>query len=101
VLKLDNKFLNLELITPEGILLADQVKKVKLFTSLGGLTILPNHAELKSDIVSGTLKISFYEETKGDIKYDVGDGVIEVTPSTVTIIASSAKERIIEDPYKL
>jgi F0F1-type ATP synthase epsilon subunit len=101
VLKLDNKFLNLELITPEGVLLADQVKKVKLFTSLGGLTILPNHAELKSDIVPGTLKISFYAEAKGDIKYDIGDGVIEVTPSTVTIIASSAKERIIEDPYKL
>ena len=65
------------------------------------MTILPNHAELKSDIVPGTLKISFYEEAKGDIKYDVGDGVIEVTPSTVTIIASSAKLRVVEDPYKL
>lgn len=101
MLKLDNKFLDLELITPEGVLLSDKVKKVKLFTSMGGLTVLPNHAELKSDIVPGTLKISFYEEAKGDLKYDLEEGVIEVFPNKVTIIASSAKERVIEDPYKL
>lgn len=101
MLKLDNKFLDLELITPEGVLLSDKVKKVKLFTSMGGLTVLPNHAELKSDIVLGTLKISFYEEAKSDLKYDLEEGVIEVFPNKVTIIASSAKERVIEDPYKL
>lgn len=101
MLKLDNKFLDLELITPEGVLLTDKVKKVKLFTSLGGITILPNHTELKSDVVPGTLKISFYEEAKGDLKYDLGDGVIEVSPNRVTIIASSAKERVVEDLYKV
>lgn len=101
VIKLDNKFLKLELITQEGILVSEKVIKVKLHTSLGGLTILPNHTEIKSDIKPGTMKVSFFDKSKEDIKYTISEGVLEASPSKVTVIVQSAKVKEEIDPYQL
>lgn len=101
VIKLDNKFLDFQLITQEGILVSDQVKKVKVKTSMGGLTILPNHAEIKSDLVPGTMKISYYDDSKEEQKFNIADGVIEASPSKVTIITRTAKVKEDKDPYQL
>ena len=101
VIKLDNKFLEFELVTQEGILVADKVTKVKVHTSLGGLTILPNHAEIKSDIKPGTMKVSFYDSSKEDVKYTLSEGVLEASPNKITVIAQTAKVKEEVDPYKL
>lgn len=101
VIKLDNKFLEFELVTQEGILVANKVTKIKVHTSLGGLTILPNHAEIKSDIKPGTMKVSFLDESKEDIKYTLSEGVLEASPNKITIISQTAKVKEEVDPYKL
>jgi F-type H+-transporting ATPase subunit epsilon len=92
VIKLNNKYLSFKLITPDGILVDDKVTKVKAFTSLGGLTVLPNHTELKSDLVEGTLKYTL-SDGKTFVKYRIGTGVIEIGPDFVKIITSFAKEK--------
>ena len=101
MIKLDNKFLDFELVTQEGILVSDKVTKLKVRTSLGGLTILPNHTEIKSDIMPGTMKVSFFDDGKEDVKYTVSEGVLEASPNKITVIVQTAKVKEEIDPYKL
>ena len=97
--KLGNTSLKFKLITPEGLVLEDEVVKVKVKTSEGGITILPNHAELKSNIVPSTAKIYFADANKEDQKFSIADGLMEVHPNAITIIASSAKPKEADDPF--
>ena len=100
-MKLANKFLDFELITQEGILISSRIVKIKVNTSMGGLTILPNHAKLKSDLVKGCMEVFFFDESQEVEKYQIADGVIEATPNRVTVITHKAELQEDYDPYKL
>lgn len=82
--------LNLELITPDGILLEEPVSQVVAVTEIGEVGILPNHADLKSKLKSAPLR---YKNKSGKEQYiAVLGGILEVTKNKVTVITDFAEK---------
>ncbi len=82
--------LNLELITPDGILLEEPVSQVVAITEIGEVGILPNHADLKSKLKSAPLR---YKNQAGKEGYvAVLGGILEVTKNKVTVITDFAEK---------
>lgn len=82
--------LNLELITPDGILLEEPVSQVVAVTEIGEVGILPNHADLKSKLKSAPLR---YKNQAGKEDYvAVLGGILEVTKNKVTVITDFAEK---------
>jgi F-type H+-transporting ATPase subunit epsilon len=81
--------LKLKLVTPQRVLVDEQVSKVSLPTTLGEITILPGHAPLVSDVNSGELVF----EKDGVMKsVYVAGGVVEVAlGNKVTMLVDEAE----------
>src|SRR5438105_1367333 len=81
--------LRLEIITPERILLQQDVDEVQIPTMNGEIGILPSHTPLISQLaLSGLLKY------RGDGRQGqavVGQGFVEVIADKVTVLASLAE----------
>ena len=77
----------LEIITPERIVFNDQVEMVTASSASGVIGILPHHTPLFSRLVEGEMKII---KSKEDLHLAIGGGFIEVTPSKVVILVTSA-----------
>lgn len=78
---------NFEIISPEKIVYSDQVEEIILQTTVGQITILPNHANLLTQVSPGELIVK-----KGDNSYSivVTGGFLEINGNTTTIIADYA-----------
>lgn len=49
---------HLEIFSPEGIQFTGEIDSVSLPTTLGEITVLPNHASLSTKLVEGEIKIA-------------------------------------------
>lgn len=92
------KQIKLKIVTPEKILLEDEVSQISVSTAMGQITILPNHLPLVSKLVSGEIvvkKIADPEHGRGDSQEEdlmaVSGGLIEVLPDQVVILADTAE----------
>jgi F-type H+-transporting ATPase subunit epsilon len=85
------KKLQIKVVSPNGLIFDGEGKSVNLKTSMGEITILPNHTEIIANLFSGNIKI---ETDKGkEIIFNYGDGVIEVKKnSQVIILADNIKQ---------
>ncbi|MBI4855068.1 MAG: ATP synthase F1 subunit epsilon [Acidobacteria bacterium] len=82
--------LKLEIITPERVLLSQEVTEVQIPTLNGEVGILPGHTSLISQLaVAGILK--YKDEGKERIAV-VGSGFVEVFADKVTILSSLAEK---------
>ncbi|MBA3976479.1 MAG: ATP synthase F1 subunit epsilon [Candidatus Solibacter sp.] len=81
--------LNLEVATPDRLLLKEQVSEVEVPASNGALGILPEHAPLLSELGSGTLTYTPVGATKKVIA--VNGGWVEVLPDRVRVLAERAE----------
>ncbi len=77
----------LEIVTPEARIFSDEVDSVVLPGVEGEMGILPSHAPLVTTLQPGELRY-----TKGGKTTDmaVGEGLIEVTGSTVRVLTDMA-----------
>ena len=82
----------LEVITPERVLLSQQVSSLVLLSSEGGsLGILPKHAPLIAKVNTGILKVR--DTNKKEKVISVTNGVVMVSLEGVSIIVRSAETR--------
>ena len=81
--------LKLKIVTPERVLFESDVASVTCPTTLGEITILPNHIPLASSLVPGEIRF----RDSGEEKFLAsGGGVVEVKATgEVVILADSAE----------
>lgn len=78
----------LELVTPEGTLVSQEVQELTAMTEMGEIGILKNHAQLKSKLSPAPLSYKSLDG-KVDIVAVLG-GVIEVGENKVTVLTDFA-----------
>ncbi|OGK10074.1 ATP synthase F1 subunit epsilon [Candidatus Roizmanbacteria bacterium RIFCSPHIGHO2_01_FULL_35_10] len=79
--------LNLKIITPQKVILAEMVESVSIPTYRGEITILPHHVNLFSLLVAGIVRI------KSSSKEDhlaIGGGYLETDGEEVNVLVSKA-----------
>lgn len=81
--------LQFELITPERVVFREQMEQITLPTSLGEITILPEHQDLVATLVAGIAHV----KKQGNIEEDiaVSGGFIEVKKEMVRVLADTAE----------
>lgn len=85
--------LRLKLITPERTVLSEEVRSLTCPTEDGQITILPGHAPLVANLVSG----EFIAKGEGPERYlHVAGGVIEVRKNNEIVILADAAEHHFE-----
>jgi len=77
-----------ELVTPERLLLSEQVEMVVVPGSEGLFGVLPRHAPFLSTLKPGVLEV--YEGGKVKERIFVAGGFAEVTPERLTVLAERA-----------
>jgi F-type H+-transporting ATPase subunit epsilon len=79
--------MRLEIVTPEKRTFSDVVDLVVIPGIEGELGVLENHAALVTTLAPGELRY-----TKGGVEHEmaVGEGVVEVTGSTVSVLTDMA-----------
>lgn len=78
----------LEIVTPERVVLTEEVDGVTLPTVDGEITILANHIPLVTVLKAGQLLI---HKNSGTEPYAVGGGFAEMNGTTLTILADTAE----------
>ncbi len=76
---------NLEIISPEKILLKDKVKSVTIPSFEGEMTILPDHIPLITFLRPGITRVSGSKESK----YFIEEGTVEFSNNTLIILSST------------
>ncbi len=77
----------LEIVTPEALVYSEDIDMVTLPSVEGQLGILPNHIRLMTQLVPGELII----RKNGNTEFvAVGEGLVEVTASSVSIVTNMA-----------
>jgi F-type H+-transporting ATPase subunit epsilon len=80
--------LELEIVTPEKLMVREQVEEVQIPGKAGYMDILPLHAPLISELTSGEITY----KSGGNTQYlAVGWGFVEVLPDKVTVLAQTAE----------
>ncbi|MEM5502466.1 F0F1 ATP synthase subunit epsilon [Ahrensia kielensis] len=77
-----------ELVSPERLLLSEQVTQVVVPGSDGYFTVMANHAATMSTLQPGVAKVTTAEGKQED--YVIFGGFIDVLPTSCTILAESA-----------
>ncbi len=80
--------IQLEIVTPDRLLVREAVEQVQLPGKNGYLGILPGHAPLISELHSGELS---YRQGGTSYPLAVSWGLAEVLPDRVTVLADSAE----------
>ncbi len=84
-----SKLLDFELITPEGILLKNEIKELVATTETGEVGILYNHANFKAKLDTAPVQYTLENGNKDQIS--VRGGILEVSNNHVTILTDFAE----------
>ena len=79
---------NFELVSPERLLLSEQVIDVVIPASEGEMTVMAHHAPTMTTIKPGVVKVHLASGKKQD--YVVFGGFADILPSGCTLLAESA-----------
>ena len=79
--------LHLKIVTPEKLLVDEEVSQVNVSTEQGQIGILPNHANLMAKLEPGELVIK--KGSKED-RLAVGDGFLQVAGNVLTVMTDLA-----------
>jgi F-type H+-transporting ATPase subunit epsilon len=77
------------LVTPEQVLLEEEVEAVTLRTDLGDATFLPGHTPLIGAVVPGLVR--FVREGGSEDRFEIKRGLVQVTPERVVVLAPEAE----------
>ena len=79
--------LKLEIVTPQATVFSDQVELVTLPGVDGEMGIYPNHVRLMTQMVPGQLTV---QQNGAERLIAVGEGMVEVTATRVSIVTDMA-----------
>ncbi|MCK5510216.1 ATP synthase F1 subunit epsilon [Candidatus Parcubacteria bacterium] len=83
------KTIKFEIVTPERVVLKEQVVQVTVPTKQGEITVLSNHIPLVAGLMSGVIEI-VKKDGNSEIM-SVSGGFIEVSKNKVVILANTAE----------
>lgn len=78
----------LELVTPEGTILSEEVEGVSLPTTTGEITVLPGHEPLVVPIKPGEVRV---HKKNGHEYLATSGGWVEITHNLVRVLADTAE----------
>ncbi len=84
-----NNVIKFEIVTPERVVLKEEIIQVTVPTKMGEITVLPGHIPLVSSLLPGVIEI-VKSENKRDVM-SVSGGFIEVLKDKVVILADTAE----------
>ncbi|MBI5222733.1 MAG: F0F1 ATP synthase subunit epsilon [Candidatus Magasanikbacteria bacterium] len=84
------KSLKFKIATPEKVIYENEIEQVSVPTTMGEITILPNHAPLVSILQAGELKI---KDKNGEQVVAVSGGFLEIKPKSEVVILADDAER--------
>ncbi len=85
----EKKQIKFEIVTPERIVLEDEVLHINVMTTSGQITVLPNHIPLVATLVPGVIEVRKKDD---DLEImSVSGGFIEVLKDKVVILADTAE----------
>ena len=83
------KLFKFEIVTPEKIVLKEEVRQIVVPTTSGEITVLPGHIPLVSSLEAGVIET---KNEKGESKVmSVSGGFIEVLKDKVVVLADTAE----------
>ncbi len=80
--------IRLDIVTPAGLLMSENVTTVNLPATLGSMGVLKNHAPLMTTLDIGIVK---YKQADTDHYLTVSGGFAEVKDNTVIVLAEAAE----------
>ncbi|MDO8524813.1 MAG: ATP synthase F1 subunit epsilon [bacterium] len=80
--------LHLKVVTPEKLIIDEEVDEVVVTTDLGEIGILPFHANLMSNVVLGEMRIKNGSQVK---VLAVGSGLLQMTDNTLSVLTDLAQ----------
>jgi F-type H+-transporting ATPase subunit epsilon len=86
---MEDKFFNLEIITPQKIIYQQQVKHIRLPGVDGYFGIMAGHAPFITSLAIGEIKVDLENDTKF---FATSGGVVEVLPQTTSVLVETAEE---------
>ena len=87
--KMPQKIIKFEIVTPERVVLKEQVVQITVPTKQGEITVLPNHIPLVASLMPGVIE-TIKENGNREIM-SVSGGFIEVLKNKVVILADTAE----------
>lgn len=85
-----SKKIHFQIVTPEKVAYKDDVDSISLFTQMGEITVLPNHAPLISSLKSGEAIIRKDGE---ESSIAISGGFLQVQPKNKVVVLADTAER--------
>ncbi len=86
---MENKIIHFEIVTPERVVLKEEILQVTVPTREGEITVLANHIPLVASLMPGIIEVKT-KESKTEVMSTSG-GFIEVLRDKVVILADTAE----------
>lgn len=86
---MSQKIIKFEIVTPERVVLKEDVLQISVPTTTGEITVLPDHIPLVSILQSGVIEIKRTDDSKEIMA--VSGGFIEVMKDKVVVLADTAE----------
>ncbi len=82
--------IQLKVITPKQVEIETEVSSLTLSTTVGQMTLLPNHLPLVAPIQANLLY--YYDQDKSCLKYEVSEGIIYFRDNIATVLVDKIVE---------
>jgi len=88
-MSIDKKTIKFEIVTPERVVLKEEVLQISVPTQSGEITILPDHIPLVSILRPGVIEL---KKVSGEVEVmSVSGGFVEVLKNKIVILADTAE----------
>lgn len=86
---MSDKYIKFEIVTPERVVLKEEILQITLPTKAGEITVLPNHIPLVSSLLPGVVHVK--KADGQDEVISISGGFLEVLKDKVVILADTAE----------
>jgi len=90
---MNEKYIKFEIVTPERVVLREEIMQITVPTKAGEITVLPDHIPLVSSLQPGVVHVK--KRNGEDEIMSISGGFLEVLKNKVVILADTA-ERAVE-----
>ncbi|MGX7108506.1 ATP synthase F1 subunit epsilon [Facklamia miroungae] len=94
------KNLQVQIISPNGVVYTKRARKCHVQTVNGGITILPNHIAMMTVLDISTVVVTPLKEAKPDDYIAINGGLLEIRDNELNIIANMAVRALDIDDAK-
>jgi F-type H+-transporting ATPase subunit epsilon len=86
---MSDKYIQFEIVTPEKVVLQEEITQITVPTKAGEITVLPNHIPLVSSLLPGVVHVKT-KDGRDEIM-SISGGFLEVLKNKVVILADTAE----------